>query len=134
MHFKFFQCMYVQRRSNTQSKIPTPHLRSLSLSVIGGNPPDLHGDRFDGVRDSTMSPGVPADVGVVGSVILLLVLWGTIQVGQTTLVEPPACLKKKKKITVVVVICQFIHSNWNVCLPAYLCHIHRHTYRPYTTV
>lgn len=58
------------------------------LSVIGCNPPDLHGDRFDAVRDSVPSPGVPQDACPLPGV-LLRILRGAIEVRQAALVEPP---------------------------------------------
>lgn len=64
---------------------------SSSLSVIGCNPPDLHRDRFDDVRDPVLSPGVPQDVRPLAPV-QLDVLRGAVEVCQATLVEPPARL------------------------------------------
>lgn len=62
-----------------------------SLSIIGGNPPDLHCDRFDVVRDPVLSPGVPQDVRPRPPVPLCI-LRRAVEVCQATLVEPPSCL------------------------------------------
>ena len=57
-------------------------------SIIGRNPPDLHRDRLDGVRDPVLSPGVPQDVHPL-SAALLRILRGAVEVRQAALVEPP---------------------------------------------
>lgn len=64
---------------------------STSLSVIRCNPPHLHRDRFDGVRDPVLSPGVPQDV-CLRPLLLLCVLWRAVEVCQATLVKPPSCV------------------------------------------
>lgn len=57
-------------------------------SIIGRNPPDLHRNRLDGVRDPVLSPGVPQDVHPL-SAVLLCILRGAVEVRQAALVEPP---------------------------------------------
>lgn len=64
---------------------------SCSLLVICCNPPDLHRDRFDDVRDPILSPSVPQDM------CLWLPAWlcffrRAVEVCQATLVEPPSCV------------------------------------------
>lgn len=65
---------------------PSP---SFSLSIIGCNPPDLHRDRFDGVRDPVLSPGVPQDV-CPPALVLLHIFRSAVEVRQATLVKPPS--------------------------------------------
>lgn len=60
-------------------------------SVIGHNPPDLHGDRLDDVRDAVLPPRVPQDA-CFGRAVVLRVLGRAVEVGQAALVEPPARL------------------------------------------
>lgn len=60
-----------------------------SWSVIRDNPPDLHGDRLDDVREAVLPPRVPQDAC---SQLLLGLLGGAVKVGQAALVEPPARL------------------------------------------
>lgn len=62
-----------------------------SASVIGHNPPDLHGDRLDDVRDAVPPPRVPQDA-CFGRLVVLRVLGGAVEVGQAAPVEPPARL------------------------------------------
>lgn len=64
---------------------------SHQMLVIGCNPPDLHRGRFDGVRHSALSPGVPQDVHPL-ALVLLFVFWRAIEVCHSALVEPPSCL------------------------------------------
>lgn len=64
---------------------------SSSLSVICCNPPDLHRDRFDDVRDPVLSPGVPQDV-CLWPPVRLCFFRRAVEVCQATLVEPPSCL------------------------------------------
>lgn len=61
------------------------------LSVIGCDPPDLHCDGLDDVRDSALSPRVPQDVRP-RTPALLRVVRAAVEVGQAALVEPPARL------------------------------------------
>lgn len=62
-----------------------------SWSVIGHNPPDLHGDRLDDVGEAVLPPRVPQDA-CSQRLLLLGVLGGAVKVGQAALVEPPARL------------------------------------------
>lgn len=62
-----------------------------AVSVIGHNPPDLHGDRLDDVRDAVPRPRVPQDA-CFGCLVVLRVLGGAVEVGQAAPVEPPARL------------------------------------------
>lgn len=61
------------------------------MSVVGHNPPDLHGDGLDDVRDAVPPPRVPQDA-CFGHLVLLRVLGSAVEVGQAALVEPPARL------------------------------------------
>lgn len=60
-----------------------------SLLIIGCNPPNLHRDGFDGVRDSILSPGVPHYVRPLPRV-QLCVFGRAVEVCQAALVEPPS--------------------------------------------
>lgn len=68
-----------------------PRDSSSSSSAVGGDPPDLHGHWLDGVRDPVVSPGVPDDAGPQAP-LELQVFRRAVEVGQSTLVEPPASL------------------------------------------
>jgi len=61
------------------------------LSVVSCNPSDFHRDRFDGVRDPVVPPGVPQDACPL-PLVLLPVLRGAVKVCKATLVEPPSCM------------------------------------------
>lgn len=61
------------------------------MSVICHNPPDLHGDGLDDVRDAVLPPCVPQDA-CFGLLALPRVLGRAVEVGQAALVEPPARL------------------------------------------
>lgn len=61
------------------------------MSVIGCKPSNLHWNRFDGEWDSILPPGVPKDACPL-PLVLVGVFGGTIEVCQSTLVEPPPCV------------------------------------------
>lgn len=64
---------------------------SLCLSVVCCDPPDLHGDRFDFVRDPSLSPSVPQDVCPL-ALVHFCVFRRAVEVCEATLVEPPSCV------------------------------------------
>lgn len=69
--------------------LPSSVPSSCSLLVICCNPPDLHRDRFDDVRDPILSPSVPQDM-CLWPPGQLCFFRRAVEVGQATLVEPPA--------------------------------------------